>query len=208
MSDDGLSWRDIDVPIEELVWPSGREAINGFWNQYEVMGKLQNPMDGLCALRIGTENCSSLSFYPEDISSLSIVNPTWFFNKAYPLGKSLACRVTHGTQLKIRSRADCLDRFDDGQDAGIGDRLLPLFERILHFPDIVDIELIYDGDYWAKRSTKELHSLNKFIRLYVPYDDEYYDPDNALQKGWLDDDGNLNIEWLAEPYFDDDNLED
>ncbi len=209
MADDGLSWRDIAVPIEELVWPSGRGAINGFWNQYEVMAQFQRPMDGLQALRIITENCSTISFYPEDILSLSIVNPTWFFNESYPLGSSLGCIVTHGTKLKIHSRADCLDRFDEGQDAGVGDRLSPLFERIIHLPDIADIKLIYDDDYWAKRSIKEPHSLNKFIRIYPPYDDECYDPDNALQKGWLDDDGNLNIEWLAEPDFgNDDNFED
>ena len=60
MADDGLSWRDIAVPIEELVWPSGRGAINGFWNQYEVMAQFQRPMDGLQALRIITENCSTI----------------------------------------------------------------------------------------------------------------------------------------------------
>lgn len=212
MLDDGVSWRDIAVPIEELVWPSGRGAINGFWNQYEVMAQSQNLMDGLYALRIGTENFSTLSFYPDDILSFEIVNTTWFFSKHYPLRESLGGLATCGTKLKIHSCADCLDRFDDGQDASVGNRILPLFERIIHFPDITDIELIYDPDYWAKRSVKEPYSPvrpNKFIRLYPPYDDEGSDPDNALQKGWLDNDGNLNIEWLAEPCFcADDNFED
>ena len=210
MPDDSL-W-DVAVPIEKLMWPKQRGTICGFWNQYEVMAQFQNPFDGLRALRIGTENCSTLSFYPEDILSLEIVSPTWFFSKDYPLEGSLVCRVTHGTKLKIHSRADCLDRFDDGQDAGVGDRMLPLFERIIHFPDIIVIDLVYDEDYWSKRSIKKPHSwvhLNKFISLCPPYDGEGCDPDNALQKGWLDEEGNLNIEWLAEPHFgDDDDFEE
>lgn len=142
MADAELSWQTKAVPLEELVWPSGRGAINGYWNQYEVMAQFQNPMDGLCALRIGTENCATISFYPEDIISLEIANPNWFFTNHYPSEISLSSIVTHGTKFKIHRHADCLDRFDDGQDAGVGDRMLPLFERIILFPDIVDIEFM------------------------------------------------------------------
>ena len=86
----------------------------------------------------------------------------------------MGCSVTYGTKLKILIWADCLDRFDDGQDAEGDERILQLLERIIHFPDIVDIELVYDVDYWAKRSVKKTHNqvhLNEFIRLYPTYDE-------------------------------------
>ena len=192
----------MEASIKKLEWPSSSSPINGFNSKYELLQQMKNPLDGMQVIRIGTENFSEISFYKDDILSFELSNPDWFYNENYPKNKNLRCMLSHGSKILISAEADCLDRFDDGPDAEIAGRKLPLFERIIHFPDIVDIDFIYDDDYWIQRESEEDYGIvevNKFIRFCVPYVEWDSFPDNELQKGRIDEQGNLNIEWIEEP---------
>ena len=59
--------------IENFKWPDYSGPINGFKDKNDVIAKLKNPVDGLTAFRILTENVNVIHFYPEDIISCEIV---------------------------------------------------------------------------------------------------------------------------------------
>ena len=192
--------KPVDVSIKRLAWPKRRETVNGFHSKHEIEAKIKDLTAGLKAFRLGTENMASISFYPEDVVFFKAKRFTWCFDRSYPPNGRLICYVGHGTRLTLRPEANQNDRFDDGPDCGIGDRHCNLFERLIHFPDIVDMDFIYDEDYWDRRKGKEPYSLvetDKFINIYVPYsyDERYSKLNNNFQKAWIDKQGCLNIMW-------------
>ena len=188
-----------DVSLKRLAWPKHRETVNGFRSKQEVETQMKNLTAGLKALRVWTENMSSISFHPEDIISFNVKRPTWRFDKSYPPNGRLMCYVRQGTRLVLRLEADQRDRFDDGPDCRIGGRECDLFERLIHFPDIVDMDFIYDEDYWESRKKHEpyegLVETRRYITVCVPYSRNWTTLENDSQKAWIDRRGYLNIMW-------------
>lgn len=193
------------VSLNRLAWPKRRDSINGFRDKREVETQMKDLMSGLKALRVWTENITSISFYPEDLVSFKPKRPAWRFSKYYKPESRLKCYAIHGTRLVLRPEADRIDRFDDGPDCGDEDRRFNLFERLILFPDIVDMEFIYDEDYWERRKEREPYApleARKFINICVPYTDYEYSPtmENDFQKAWIDKQGCLHILWTKIPF--------
>jgi len=174
-------------------------------NADDVQKIIRHPLDGLTALRIFTENNTSISFYPTDIACLVLrqTRPNIkFFSASQKTASFMKMTARQGITLRLYPHANELDRFDREPDIlrghpGQAD-VLPLFQRLQEYPDIVYIDLIYDETYWEIRKEKKYVQTDEYIEISLPFINKYRDAQsseiaNILQHGWIDENGFLNI---------------
>lgn len=116
---------------------------NGFHNKKELEYAMQYPLYGLQAVRFGTENVNVLCILAEDLEEIEIKESELYWSE---ISKYCRFYAKGGAKVRIKPNANIKGRyiyeaFDEGDS---------FFERIMKYEDVVDIDLVYDTDFWEK----------------------------------------------------------